>query len=522
MKQNLFVPDYATKVDRSGDMVTYEVPLEKIVEAAGSLYSDKGLTLKLIDATDERATGGGFKIWYVFGAPATNQFVVPCIRLTDTTEFPSITSVTHGAGGYERKIKTFFGLTPVGNHDQRAIILHENWPEDAFPLRKDFAFTTRPKTAHATPYEFGFVDGEGIYEIPVGPIHAGIIEPGHFRFSVAGESIMLLEGRLGYVHKGSEKLFEQLDLDGQLLLSQKISADSSISHSLAFCQAVEKMAGISVPARANYLRTVFAELERLANHLGDIGFIMLDTGYNFGGANGSRLRETVMRINERLTGSRFMRGVNVIGGVAKDISKEQAAELLKDLQTVLADFEELFAIAQECDSLLDRLHTAGPLAFSIARDFGALGVPARAVGIPRDARIEHPYAAYAKLSARAAVTEQSGDVFGRYMVRVREVRDSVGIISEALAHLPTGPIAVSTRDLKLPKNAAAVSCVEGWRGEIVYLVVTDSKGQITRVVPRDPSFINWQIIGTCGQGQIVPDFPLINKSFNLSYTGNDL
>lgn len=516
-----FLPKQA-KIDyQSDDLVEFEVAPAEIAAVAAELIG-KGLTLELIDATDERKDNGCFKIWYVFGVPGDNLFVVAVVRLEKTTEFPSLASVTAGAIGYERKIKSFFGLTPVGNPDQRAMILHENWPEDMYPLRKDFDYKKRPKTANATPYQFHRVDGEGVYELPVGPIHAGIIEPGHFRFSLAGESIMLLEGRLGYVHKGSEKLFEQLDLPGKLRLSQKISADSSLSHSLAFCQAVEKLAGMKVPARADYLRTIFAELERLANHLGDTGFIMLDTGFNFGGANGTRLREMVMRINERLSGSRFLRGVNAIGGVTKDISGEQKAELAKELPKILKDFEELIEIAEGSDALLNRLKGAGPLAYGIARDHGGLGVPARAVGLPRDARAEHPYAAYGKLKPRAVVTEKTGDVYARFRVRAQEVRDSISLILEALEKLPAGQLAAAPSDIKLQKNAAAVGCVEGWRGEIVYLIVTDAKGEIIRVVVRDPSFINWQIIGYCGQGQVVPDFPLINKSFNLSYTGNDL
>jgi len=518
-----YIPEFAKNIQKQTDTVTFEVPIAMLPETVKRLYIEQGLTLTLMDATDERQENDCFKIWYVFSAPSEHLFVVPYIRLDgNATSYPSMASVMHGASGYERKIKSFFGLKAEGNRDQRAMILHENWPETMFPLRKDFAFDTRPPIAESTPYAFQRVEGEGIYELPVGPIHAGIIEPGHFRFNLAGEAIMLLEGRLGYVHKGSEKLFERLDLEGKLRLSQKISGDSSLSHSLAFCLAVEKLAGIKVPARASYLRTIFAELERLANHLGDIGFIMLDTGYNFGGANGTRLREMVMRINERLSGSRFLRGVTTIGGVTKDIPKNESAQLRRDLQIILEDFEELYAIAEECDSLLNRLKTAGPLAFAVARDFGGLGVPARAVGIPRDARAEHPYAAYGELIERTVIVEQTGDVYARFRVRVREVRDSIRIIRECLKKLPEGPIIASAKKIDLQKRALAIGCVEGWRGEIVYLVTTDAAGEISRVVVRDPSFINWQIIGTCGQGQIVPDFPLINKSFNLSYTGNDL
>lgn len=515
-----FIPKEATIIYRSDNLVEFEVTAAEVGAVAADLLQ-KGLSLKLIDATDERKENGCFKIWYVFGVPGDNLFVVPVVRLEKTTEFPSIISVTIGAAGYERKIKSFFGLTPVGNPDERAMILHENWPEDMYPLRKDFSFTKRPATAKSTPYEFQRVDGEGVYELPVGPIHAGIIEPGHFRFSLAGESIMLLEARLGYVHKGTEKLFEQLSLPDQLRLSEKISGDSSFSHSLAFCLAVERLAGITVPARANYLRTIYAELERLAVHLGDIGFIMLDTGFNFGGANGARLRETVMRINERLTGSRFLRGVNAVGGVTKDISAEQSVALSSELAAILQDFLQVIGIAEDSAALNNRLQGAGPLAYGIARDYGAVGVPARAVGIVRDARAEHPYAAYGKLPKRPVAIQESGDVYARFHVKIDEAQAAIGTIQDALAALPSGPI-VSKSPVTFKKNAVAVGCVEGWRGEIVHMIISDASGVISRVMVRDPSFINWQVVGYCGQGQVVPDFPLINKSFNLSYTGNDL
>jgi Ni,Fe-hydrogenase III large subunit/Ni,Fe-hydrogenase III component G len=517
-----YIPEeYIVHAETHGNVATFEVAIGDIVEVVRNMHAERGLTLKIIDATDERAENGCFKVWYVFGVPVENVFIAAYIKLDKTEQaFPSVTSVLHAAGQYERKIQAMFGLEPVGNPDKRRIILHENWPADAFPLRKDFAFDTRPATASGT-YEFQKVDGEGIYEIPVGPIHAGIIEPGHFRFSVAGESIMLLEARLGYVHKGHEKLFERLDMAQKLRLSEKISGDSSFSHSLAFCMAIEHLASLTVPARASHLRTIYAELERLAAHIGDIGFIMLDTGFNLGGANGARMREMIMRINERLTGSRFLRGVNTYGGVTKDISDEQNAQLAKDLAAILKDFLQLIAIADDSASLNNRLKTAGPLALAIARDYGAVGVPARAVGIARDARAEHPYAAYGTLPKRPIASETSSDVYARFHVKIQEVQASVGVIQDALAALPAGPIA-STESLKLAKNAVAIGCVEGWRGEIIHFVATDAAGHISRVAVRDPSFINWQVLGYCGQGQIVPDFPLINKSFNLSYTGNDL
>ena len=324
-----------TRFESFENTTLFEVSIEDIGKVCKYLYFDCELPIKTMTATDEG--DDTFKVYYVFGIPAQNIFLVPYLKLTKTTTFPSLANEIHELSNYERKIHTFFGLTPEGLMDQRPIILHEDWPTDIYPLRKSFKWNDRPAEVKGT-YNFGKVDGEGIYEIPVGPVHAGIIEPGHFRFSVAGEEIMLLEAKLGFVHKGTEKLFETLPLDKKLKLSEKVSGDSAFSHSLAFCQAIENLAQLKVPTKAKWLRVVFNELERIANHFGDIGFMMLDTGFSFGGSNGQRLREMIMQWNERLTGSRFLRGVNTFGGVTITISKEDQTELKNDLEKILKDF----------------------------------------------------------------------------------------------------------------------------------------------------------------------------------------
>ena len=504
-----------------GKMASFEIPASEIIAVAHDLLQNKHLSLKLITATDERGENGCFKIWYIFGAPKENIFIVPFIQLKNIEDFPSLAATVHGAWNYERKIKTFFGLTPVGHPDNRPIILHENWPANLFPLRKDFAWQTRPELAKGK-YDFQKVAGEGIYEIPVGPIHAGIIEPGHFRFSVAGEEIMLLEPRLGYTHKGSEKLFEHLPLADKVRLSEKISGDSSFSHSLAFCQALEELSDLEVGQRAKCLRVVYAELERLANHFGDIGAIMTDTGFNFGGSHGARLREKIMQINERLTGSRFLRGVNAIGGVAKDIDADQKNKLIKDLKDIAKDFSEVIEVAEDRVSLLNRLKGTGILTPEISKEHGVLGVAAKALGLANDTRFDYPYAGYDELTLGEIATEKDGDVYARFRVRVKEVYQSINIIEQALQKLPKEALAIVEPNKSLKKNAVVVSAVEGWRGEIIYFVATDSQGNISRVAVRDPSFVNWPALGPTGAGNVVPDFPLINKSFNLTYSGNDV
>lgn len=509
------------KAETAHNTIFFEVQISEVVQIASNLRHEHHLELKFITATDERQGNGYFKIWYVFGVPKENIFIIPYILLKNNVEFPSLTPICHEAWSYEMKLKSFFGLTPINHPDDRQIILHENWPDDVFPLRKEFKWNNRPELAHGK-YIFQKVKGEGIYEIPVGPIHAGIIEPGHFRFSVAGERIMNLEPRLGFVHKGSEKLFEILSIADKIRLSEKISGDSSFSHSLAFCQALENLSNTEVPSRTLYLRVVYAELERLANHLGDIGAIMLDTGFNFGGSNGARLREKIMQINERLTGSRFLRGVNVIGGVTKDIQGDEIKQLSKDLTTILKDFTEIIEVAKNSVSLLNRLKGTGVLPHRVAENYGVMGVVGRASGIKRDTRIDYPYAAYKDILFTPVLNESEGDVYARFIVRVKEAYASIQIIKDALDKLPEGAINTKNTKIEFKRSAFAISVVEGWRGEITYFIATDSNGNISRVTPRDPSFINWGVLGAVGFDNVVPDFPLINKSFNMSYSGNDL
>ncbi len=523
MKQDGIMERYIAdkfETKKEGNVIVYNIPSGNIIEICRELYFGKKLQLKTITATDERNRNGDFKIYYVFGVPEENIFLAPYITLKNHDEFPSITKDIHEASGYERKIKSFFGLNPVGHPHPRQILLHENWPDKILPLRKDFSWQERPMEARGE-YKFQQVEGEGIYEIPVGPVHAGIIEPGHFRFSVAGEEIMLLEPKLGYTHKGIEKLFEVLPIESKIKLSERISGDTSFTHSLAFCQAIENLSDISISERVKYIRAIFSELERLANHFNDIGFIMLDTGYNFGGASGTRLREIIMQWNERLTGSRFLRGVNTIGGVTRNITNEAKTELLKVLKKLRQDFNEVIEIAESSSSLHNRLAGTGKLDRQIAVDHGAIGVAGRAVGIAHDARVEYPYAAYDKIKFDIAL-ENEGDVQARWSVRIKEVYSSMAILEQAFLNIPADGKLKSDKMPNLRNDSCAIGITEGWRGDIVYFVATDSEGCVNRVDVRDPSFINWPLVGHVGKGNVVPDFPLINKSFNLSYSGNDL
>jgi Ni,Fe-hydrogenase III large subunit len=248
---------------------------------------------------------------------------------------------------------------------------------------------------------------------------------------------------------------------------------------------------------------------------------MTDTGFNFGGAQGSRLREIIMRLNDKLTGSRFLRGVNIIGGVTKDISAKGKNELAASLRDIVKDFSEVMAVVEISDTLMNRLEGTGRLAEEIAARHSATGVAAKAIGISRDARVDFPYAAYRELGFNEIATETDGDVEARFRTRLKEIVSSIALIEKILDKLPSGPLKAGKIG-SLKSNAAAISVVEGWRGEIIYFLSTDSLGNIQRVAPRDPSSVNWPLVGHAVLGNIVPDFPLVNKSFNLSYTGNDL
>jgi Ni,Fe-hydrogenase III large subunit/Ni,Fe-hydrogenase III component G len=484
------------------------------------LRRDFQAELMLMVANDRRADRGVFEIHYLFANHRENYFLHATKELTMAN--PTIVSMAtfyYPASRFEREIYDLFGIKAVRHPDARPLVRHAFWPEDYFPLLKD-AVPPDDFKDDGTSFPFQQVGGEGVYEIPVGPVHAGIIEPGHFRFSVVGETVIDLKIRLYFTHKGTEKLFEgRLPAEG-VELAERISGDTTIGHALAYCQALEALTRTEAPARARFLRVILLEMERLYNHVADFGMIANDTGFAFAHAHCFRLRERLLRLNKQLTGNRLLRGGVVPGGVGHDLPKD--LDLPAELDVILKDFNEVVEICLRNTILLDRLEGTGTLTNQTAVDHGVLGYVARASGIDVDVRRDHPFAAYDELKKLRwkVPVYASGDVQARTMVRVEEARESLSLIRAAFHNLPDGPLAAPLGPL--PPFEPAFGVVEGWRGAIVHWVMADERGRMYRVKVKDPSFVNWPALSFALLKNIVPDFPLCNKSFNQSYSGNDL
>jgi Ni,Fe-hydrogenase III large subunit/Ni,Fe-hydrogenase III component G len=494
----------------------------QLVDTMRSLIASERAELFLA-AGEDRAGAGEMRVHYLLGVPgpadASRWSLVHVETALDrrAPELPTLAALSFPASRFEREMRDLLGIVPAGHPDPRPLVRHGFWPEAYHPLRADAAVPAFEDDGR--PFPFTEVAGEGIYEIPVGPVHAGVIEPGHFRFSVLGETIVKMRARLYFTHKGTEKLFDGRTPDQGAALAERISGDTSAGHALAFCQAVESLAGTRVPARAAALRTVLLELERIYNHIADIGALLADTGFAVAQSHCLRLREAVLRLNTQVAGHRLLRGAIVPGGVSLGEDAVAAAALPAALRRIGADLDEMVDISLANTLVLDRLDTTGRLAADVARDFGVVGYIARGCGIARDLRADLPFAAYDTVPV-APVVETSGDVRARFLVRVREARASIGIVEQALALEPGGVLRVPLGPI--PPLTPAFGIVEGWRGRITHMVVAGHDGRLRRVKVVDPSFFNWPALARALEDNIVPDFPLCNKSFGQSYSGNDL
>lgn len=486
-------------------------------ELAGALL-ERGCRFASVFAEDRRAAEGAYYLYDVVEHPDDQRYLVIRYRVApDQPRFPSISVQTPAANWMEREIQDWFGLEAEGHPNPRRVALHDHWP-DVHPLRKDFPIETVLPPLEGDPHVFRQTIGEGVLYVPVGPVHAGIIEPGHFHFAVAGEPVIYLQLRLFYTHKGVEKRFETVPLKHGVFLAESISGDTSFGHGLAYCLALERAAGVEAPAHARIARVILLELERIYNHTADIGAIATDVGFVVANSHATRLREQMLRLNEELTGSRLLRGLLQPGGLRRPINTRRLPPFLEQLDSFEREFRSLVRLIEDSDSTRDRLETTGTLPPAKARDLGIVGVAGRASGQDLDVRRDHPFEGYRQFQPRVPVFSE-GDVLHRMRVRAEEVLESLALIRAAAAELPEGPAASP-----LPETApgtTALSAVEGWRGEILHWIRMGENGRLDRCRIKDPSLNNWPAMVEAIQGNIIPDFPVINKSFNLSYSGTD-
>jgi Ni,Fe-hydrogenase III large subunit/Ni,Fe-hydrogenase III component G len=498
--------------------VYFHSQMELVPGFCAQLYKKWDARLVSLFADDARAEAGAFQLYYVFALDAAHGFFILRVPISpDQPRFISLTNALPAANWQEREIQDLFGLRLEGHPNPRRCALHDDWPQVS-PLRKDFDLKTVLPPFTGERHKFREVEGEGVFHVPVGPVHAGIIEPGHFLFSVAGEPVLYLQIRLFYTHKGTEKLFENIPVTHGVQLAQSISGDSGFAHATAFCHAVERVAGVEAPPRARALRTLCLELERLYNHIADIGAIATDVAFVVANAHAMRLKERVLRLNEQLTGNRLLRGMACLGGVRFDWTGEQVAAIAGFVSELRPEFDSLVELVRESSSTRDRLETTGILKPATARDLGVVGIAGRASGFAHDLRRDIPHAAYDQVQFTVPLY-QEGDVLRRMQVRIDEVRQSLSIIEQMTGNLPAGPTRAPVP--ALPENATALGYVEGWRGEIFHWIRTAGNNRLARCKIKDPSLQNWPALSEAILGNIIPDFPVVNKSFNLSYSGTD-
>jgi Ni,Fe-hydrogenase III large subunit len=426
--------------------------------------------------------------------------------------YPSVGKHHPPAIRLERAIRDLFGLSAEGSPDPRPWLDHNRWGT-RFPLGDRI-----DALSQASPYRFLPVEGDGLHQIAVGPVHAGIIEPGHFRFTASGETVVRLEQRLGYTHKGIEGLMMGADLERAVQFAGRVSGDSTAAYAYAFSKAVEAALQLAVPDRAVWLRALVAELERLANHLGDIGAICNDASFTLMHAHCSVLRESVLRASHRAFGHRLLRDVIVPGGVSRDLDGEGIKIIRAMLGNIRLCFPALVELYDNTASLQDRTVDTGVLTPALAKQYAAGGYIGRASGRSFDARRTLAYPPYDSLRFEVPVLNE-GDVNARVWIRVREVEQSLSLIGQILDRLPQGPLRAKVDQVREPREGMAI--VEGFRGDVlVWLRLQD--GRVERCHLRDPSWFQWPLLEAAIEGNIVADFPLCNKSFNCSYSGHDL
>jgi Ni,Fe-hydrogenase III large subunit/Ni,Fe-hydrogenase III component G len=491
------------------------LPLEpaQLSEQAAALFED-GFRLGLVAAHDDGPT---LRVVYLFLAASPDRRIELQVTLPARDPLlPSLAALSFPASRFEREMHDLFGIKPVNHPLDRRLVRHAHWPSGWYPMRRDAG--APPPFTDSEAYPFLAVVGDGVYEIPVGPVHAGIIEPGHFRFSVVGESILKLKARLWFTHRGVEKLFEGLDATGAIHLAERISGDTSAGHALAHTLAVEDALNITMPEPAHRLRALVLELERLYNHAADVGALANDVGFSLANAHALRIREELLRINSATTGHRLLRGA-IRAGAVELLSLPDPGQLAR----LAEDLAEIARLTLDNTIIRDRFTGTAVLTNEQAHDLGCLGYVARASGLATDARIDHPACGLPV----TALSKTSGDVLARFTLRAGEFAASTQLATHLIntadkRSFRGTPTQDSSADEPHVGMRSGVGIVEGWRGTIVHRVEVDAHGHLTRVKIVDPSWFNWPALPLALAGTIVPDFPVTNKSFNLSYAGNDL
>ena len=470
-----------------------------------------------------------FTLFYAFKKGGMSPVLILVRETGNEKRITSIAETFPSASWFEREVRDGFGIEFDGAFDTRRLFLHECYPEGFHPLLKSFKNgPISPVEAPHKEYKFRQHKGEGVYQIPVGPVHAGIIEPGHFRFSVIGEPIFSLEIRLFYKHRGIEKLAEGKNPSECVALAEAVSGDESMANAAGFCMAVEQVCGIKVPERAERLRAVMLELERIYSLLGDLAGMAVDVGFALVASPFFILREEVFRLNEKLTGSRFLSGITFPGGLKKDIPDPALKEIPEFLGKFSRSFESAYNRATSSSSLIDRFVTTGVIKKELISPLNLTGPIARASGSSSDTRLDRPYGAYRNFTPEHCLRKK-GDVFSRFEIKASEIRAAVGLILRLTEKLPQGPVLAensgsgeSAGEINISGTTGySLSLVEAPRGQNLHWVYLKN-GIVDRYKVRTASFCNWQAIEHAVLGNIVPDFPLINKSLNLSYAGTDL
>jgi Ni,Fe-hydrogenase III large subunit/Ni,Fe-hydrogenase III component G len=506
-------------------------PEELPGEAAALLGQGFRVALAAGHEDGDLRSAGRLRAVYLFTAPASQsgpdrrvELHVPLDR--DKPTVPSLAALSYPAGRFEREMRDLYGIQPQDHPLPARMVRHFHWPKGWYPMLAGSG--DPPEFGDIDgPFPFRTVEGQGVYEVPVGPVHAGMIGPGHFRFSVVGETILNLKARLWFTHRGIEKLFAgRAHCDG-VELAERVSGDTAVGHAVAFCQAVENALGIEVPAEAYWLRAMLLELERLYNHVADIGMLCNDVGHPVLNVHAARIRERLLRVNDGVTGHRLLRGAVVPGGTAVRALPDPA-----ELTAIAADAAEVVALALDHSVIRDRFTGTAVLTAGQAAGLGTLGYVARASGLTTDARWDHPMPGVTLDRIGYGATD--GDVLARFMIRAVETAASVRMIDKAVRRLDGRLAATSagrpparSPDLCVPLpgrggQRSGVGIAEGWRGTVVHRVELAPDGTLIRVKIVDPSFFNWPALPVAMANVILPDFPLVNKSFNLSYAGNDL